>query len=123
MKSKIHEHNKKNIQTVSNLPTVVTDFINAQNNFDSKASANCFSENGIMLEEGKPYSGRVEIQSLLEETNEKYQSVMKPLKYNEGGTSSVLSAEVSGTFPGSPAVLQFYFTLKNNLIDYLKVTG
>lgn len=106
-----------------NLPKVVTDFINAQNNFDSEASANCFSENGIMLEEGKPYTGRVAIQGVLEETNEKYQSVMKPLNYIEDGASIVLSAEVSGTFPGSPAVLQFHFTLKNNLIDYLKVTG
>lgn len=106
-----------------NLPTVVTDFINAQNNFDSEASANCFSENGIMLEEGKPYTGRVEIQGLLEETNEKYQSVMKPLKYIEEGTSSVLSAEVSGTFPGSPAVLQFHFDIVDGQIQYLKVTG
>lgn len=106
-----------------NLPTVVTDFINAQNNFDSEASANCFSETGIMLEEGKPYTGRAEIQGLLEETNEKYQSVMKPLKYIEDGASSVLFAEVFGTFPGSPAVLQFHFTLKNNFINYLKVTG
>lgn len=106
-----------------NLPKVVSDFVNAQNNFDSEASANCFSVNGIMLDEGKTYTGSVAIQGLFEETNEKYQSVMKPLKYIEDGTSSVLSAEVSGTFPGSPAVLQFHFTLKNNLIDYLKVTG
>jgi len=106
-----------------NLPKVVSDFVNAQNNFDSEASANCFSINGIMLEEGKPYTGREEIQGLLEETNKKYQSVMKPLEYIEDGISRVLSAEVSGTFPGSPAVLQFHFTLKDNLIDYLKVTG
>lgn len=106
-----------------NLPTVVTDFINAQNNFDSEASANCFSENGTMLEEGKPYTGREEIKGLFEETIEKYQSVMKALNYIEDGSSGVLSAEVSGTFPGSPAFLKFHFTLKNNLIDYLKVTG
>ena len=123
MKLKIHEHNNKNIHLVSNLPTIVTDFINAQNNFDSEAAANCFSVNGIMLEEGKPYTGRAAIQGLLEETNEKYRSAMKPLKYIEDGISSVLSAEVVGTFPGSPAVLQFHFTLQNNLIDYLKVTG
>ena len=106
-----------------NLPKVVADFVNSQNNFDSEASANCFSKNGIMLEEGKPYTGRAEIQALLEETNKKYQSVMKPLQYIEDGNSSVLSAEVTGAFPGSPAVLKFHFTLKSSLIDYLKVTG
>ena len=122
MVAQCQQFNNLKIKTM-NLPTVVTDFINAQNNFDSEASANCFAETGVMLEEGKPYTGRVEIQGLLEETNEKYQSVMKPLKYIEDGISSVLSAEVSGTFPGSPAVLQFHFTLENNLISYLKVTG
>lgn len=106
-----------------NLPKVVSDFVNAQNTFDSEASANCFSQTGTMLEEGRLYKGRVAIQRLLEETNEKYRSVMKPLAYTEDGTSGVLSAEVSGNFPGSPAVLQFQFTLRNNLIDYLKVTG
>jgi hypothetical protein len=40
-----------------NLPTVVTDFINAQNNFDSEASANCFSETGTRL----PKSYRITI--------------------------------------------------------------
>lgn len=106
-----------------NLPKVVSDFVNAQNSFDSEASANCFSETGIMLEEGKPYKGRAEIQGLLEETNEKYQSIMRPLEYTEDGSSSALSAEVSVNFPGSPAVLHFHFTIENNLIDYLKVTG
>ena len=106
-----------------NLPQVVTDLIQAQNNFDSNAYANCFSETGVMLEEGKPYTGRVEIQRLIEETNEKYQSVMKPLAYTENGTTGILSAECSGTFPGSPAVLKFHFDIVNVQIQYLKVTG
>lgn len=48
---------------------------------------------------------------------------MKPLEYSENGTSSVLSAEISGTFDGSPIVLQFYFDLVDGQIQYLKVTG
>ena len=48
---------------------------------------------------------------------------MKPLEYTENGTSSVLSAEVSGTFPGSPAVLKFHFDIIDGKIQYLKVTG
>ena len=37
-----------------NLPQVVTDLIQAQNNFDSDAYANCFADTGIMFDEGKP---------------------------------------------------------------------
>jgi hypothetical protein len=105
------------------LPKIVEDLVQAQNNFDCVAFANCFSEKGEMIEEGKPYKGRVAIQHLIAETNKKYQSVMKPLEYTENGTSSVLSAQVSGTFPGSPAVLKFHFDIIDGKIQYLKVTG
>lgn len=106
-----------------NLPKVVTDLIKAQNNFDSDAYASCFSENGVMFDEGKTYTGRIEIRGLIEETNKKYQSVMKPLEYTHNGTSSVLAAECSGTFPGSPVVLKFHFDIVEGQIQYLKVTG
>jgi hypothetical protein len=105
------------------LPKVVEDLVQAQNNFDSAAFAACFSETGEMIEEGKPYIGRTAIQQLIAETNEKYRSVMKPLAYAEDKTASVLSAQVSGTFPGSPAVLKFHFHIMNGKIQYLKVTG
>lgn len=106
-----------------NLPKAVTDLITAQNNFDSDAYANCFSETGVMLEEGKAYTGRAEIRDLIEETNKKYRSVMKPLEYTENGTSSVLSAECTGTFPGSPLILKFHFDTVDGQIQHLKVTG
>lgn len=106
-----------------NLPKVVTDLIKAQNDFDSKAYANCFSETGVMLDEGKTYKGRVDIQNLIEETNKKYRSVMRPLEYTENDHSSVLSAECSGTFPGSPIILKFHFDIVDGHIEYLNVTG
>lgn len=106
-----------------NLPKVVTDLIQAQNTFDSAAYANCFSETGVMLEEGKEYKGRAEIQPMIDEANKKYQSVMRPLEYTEDGTKSVLSAECTGPFPGSPLILKFHFDIVDGQIAYLKVTG
>ncbi|PKW20805.1 nuclear transport factor 2 family protein [Flavobacterium lindanitolerans] len=106
-----------------NLPKIITDLVNAQNSFDSIAYTNCFSETAVVFDEGKTHNGRVEIQYWIEESNEKYRSVMKPLEYTENGTSSVLSAECSGTFPGSPIVLKFHFDIVDGLIQHLKVTG
>lgn len=106
-----------------NLPKIITDLVNAQNSFDSIAYTNCFSETSVVFDEGKTHNGRVEIQHWIEESNEKYRSVMKPLEYTENGTSSVLSAECSGTFPGSPIVLKFHFDIVDGLIQHLKVIG
>lgn len=106
-----------------NLPNVITDLITAQNNFDSVAYANCFSETGVMVDEGKSSTGRGEIEKMIDVSNKKYRSVMKPLDYIENGTSGVLSAECSGTFDGSPIVLNFHVDIVDGQIQYLKVTG
>jgi hypothetical protein len=106
-----------------NLPKVITDLINAQNSFDSIAYANCFSENAQVFDEGKTHNGKLDIQNWIEESNQKYRSVMKPLEYTENGTSSILSAECSGTFDGSPIILKFHFVIAAGKIQNLKVTG
>ncbi|ABQ06861.1 hypothetical protein [Flavobacterium johnsoniae] len=106
-----------------NLPKVITDLINAQNSFDSIAYANCFSENAQVFDEGKTHNGKLDIQNWIEESNQKYRSVMKPLEYTENGTSSILSAECSGTFDGSPIILKFHFDIADGKIQNLKVTG
>ncbi|WP_276380888.1 nuclear transport factor 2 family protein [Flavobacterium sp. H4147] len=105
-----------------NLPKVITDLVNAQNSFDSIAYSNCFSETAVVFDEGKTHNGRSDIQNWIEESNQKYRSVMKPLEYTENGTTSVLSAECSGTFPGSPIILKFHFDIVDDQIQHLKVT-
>lgn len=105
-----------------NLPKVIEDLINAQNNFNSKAYANCFSEIAIVYDEGKTYDGKAQIQQWIQKANKEYKTVMNPVAYNEGNKVSVLSAEISGSFPGSPVMLQFHFELENELIQSLKIS-
>jgi len=105
-----------------NLPKVVTDLIKAQNEFDAVTYANLFSETAVVFDEGKTHKGRREIERWIDHSNKNYQSVMKPLKYNENGTTSILTAECSGTFPGSPIALKFHFDIVDGQIQHLKVT-
>lgn len=105
------------------LPNVVQDLIKAQDNFDSVAYANLFSETGVMYDEGKTHTGRKEIQKCIAEANKKYRTIMKPVGYTETGNQGTLSAKISGTFEGSPIVLKFHFEIKEGLIQSLKVTG
>ena len=41
-----------------NLPKVITDLVEAQNNFDSLAYAECFSETAVVFDEGKTHTGK-----------------------------------------------------------------
>lgn len=105
------------------LPKIIAAVVTAQNQFDSSAYADCFSETAVVLDEGKKHTGRKAIREWIDESNRKYKSVMKPLSITQAGKTSILSAECSGTFPGSPLLLKFHFDIQDGLIQGLKVTG
>ncbi|RVU02896.1 nuclear transport factor 2 family protein [Mucilaginibacter limnophilus] len=106
-----------------NLPVVISKLVATQNALDSEAYTECFTEQAVVHDEGKTHHGKGEIQQWIEHSNQEYRALMKPLNYEQTENEGVLTAEVAGTFPGSPAVLQFYLTLENDLICALKVTG
>lgn len=105
-----------------NLPKVLSDLIKAQNEFDAVTYANLFSETAVVFDEGKTHKGRLEIERWIDHSNKNYQAVMKPMKCTENGTTSILTAECSGTFPGSPITLKFHFDIVDGQIQHLKVT-
>lgn len=106
-----------------NLPNVLVDLVKAQNNFDSVAYANCFSDTAVVYDEGKTHNGRKEIEHWIADANERYQATMRPVSFEEKETGSVLKAESSGKFDGSPIVLSYHLQIVDELIQSLKITG
>ncbi|RRB04144.1 nuclear transport factor 2 family protein [Larkinella rosea] len=106
-----------------NLPKVVADLVIAQNNFDSVAYATCFSETAVVFDEGKTHNGRKEIEHWIADANERYEATMKAVSFEEKETESILKAETSGKFPGSPIVLNYHLEIADELIQSLKITG
>lgn len=106
-----------------NLPKVVANLVKAQNDFDSTAYADCFSETAVVFDEGKTHNGRKEIEHWIADANERYKAVMKPVDFEEKGPESLLRAEVSGAFPGSPIVMTYHLQIADELIQSLKITG
>ncbi|MDR6967300.1 hypothetical protein J2X31_001307 [Flavobacterium arsenatis] len=104
---------------MKNLPKVVADLVQAQNRFDSLAYANCFTETAVVFDEGNTHNGKKEIQKWIEKANKKYQATMKPLEYSEA--EHTLKAEISGSFPGSPLVLEYEFEFEDGQIQSLKI--
>jgi ketosteroid isomerase-like protein len=106
-----------------NLPAVVAALVQAQNNLDASAYADCFGEAAIVHDEGKIHHGKTKIREWIEQANKKYQTQMEPLDFTQNANDAVLGAKVSGTFDGSPAVLKYHLELVDDLIRSLKVTG
>ena len=106
-----------------NLPKVVADLVETQNNFDSVSYANCFSETAVVFDEGKTHNGKKEIERWIADSNERYKATIKPVSFEEKENESLLKAETSGNFPGSPIVLTYHMEIADELIQSLKVTG
>ena len=102
-----------------NLPKVVIELVKAQNDFDSKAYTNCFTETAVVFDEGKTHNGRIEIEHWIDKANKEYQATKKPLEYSE--TEHTLKTEVSGTFPGSPITMTYHYEFEDGLIQSLKI--
>lgn len=102
-----------------NLPKVVEELIKTQNEFDSNAYAQCFSESAVVFDEGKTHTGRKEIEQWIDKANKDYHATMKPVEYSEA--EQALKAEVSGNFPGSPLVLTYQFDIRDEKIQSLKI--
>ena len=105
------------------LPKVVAELVETQNNFDSVAYANCFSETAVVFDEGKKHNGKKEIERWIADSNERYKATIKPVGFEEKETESLLIAETSGNFEGSPIALTYHMKIEDELIQSLKVTG
>lgn len=105
------------------LPKIISDLVKTQNSFDSVAYANCFSETAVVFDEGKTHNGRKEIEHWIADANERYEATMQPINFEEKETGSILKAEVSGNFDGSPIVLHYHLKIASELIQSMKITG
>jgi ketosteroid isomerase-like protein len=103
------------------LPKVIADLIAAQDKYDSKAFAETFSDDAIVHDEGKAYRGRTEIRQWNEMTNAKYKTKYEPLDVTTEGSKITLTARISGTFDGSPAIIKYQFETKDGKIRSLQI--
>jgi ketosteroid isomerase-like protein len=105
------------------LPAIITELVNAQNTQDSASYADCFTSDATVFDEGHDHQGKEEMKTWIESANEKYQALLEPIEYSESEGKAVLTAKISGTFPGSPIVLKYNMEIVQGLISSLKITG
>ncbi|CCH02203.1 hypothetical protein FAES_4203 [Fibrella aestuarina BUZ 2] len=105
------------------LPDNIEGLVKAQNDLDSTAFAAHFTTAATVSDEGSSYAGSAEIKQWIEGATQKYRMQLKPLDFEQTGSTAELTVEVSGTFPGSPAVLHYHLELDGPLIRSLRISG
>ena len=103
----------------TNLSPIIQKYIDASNAHDVKAILACFADDAVVRDENATHRGKIDIERWITTTIEKYKFQFKPLTLEECDNETVVSVEISGTFPGSPISLDYHFAISNDKITSL----
>ncbi|MBM3632184.1 MAG: nuclear transport factor 2 family protein [Alphaproteobacteria bacterium] len=103
------------------LPEIINSYIEASNRHDIKSILACFTENAVVHDEKKEFKGKQVIKEWLTSTIEKYNFQFIPLTLQDTTPEILVSIKVSGTFDGSPVILNYHFMIENEKLSSLKI--
>jgi ketosteroid isomerase-like protein len=103
------------------LPAPIEAYFAAANTDDSDRVAACFTDEAIVHDEGHDIVGREEIRAWAVESRRKYRFHAQPLTVDAVGDRTVVSAHLTGDFPGNPVDLSYRFKLAHGKIAALEI--
>jgi SnoaL-like protein len=104
------------------LPKPIADYFAADMK-DGAAIARCFTPDAVVIDEGRTYAGRSAIARWKAEASAKYNYASDPSAVAEHDDGIVVTARLSGNFPGSPVDLRFRFNLEGDAISRLEIVA
>jgi ketosteroid isomerase-like protein len=93
------------------LPEKLAAYFAAVKRRDIDGMLSCFAGDALVRDEGEDICGHAEIRAWIEKTTEKYGISVEIEGVDIQGDAVRVVALISGTFPGSPILLHYDFTL------------
>ncbi len=104
-----------------NLPKPLETYFEAANAQDREAFISCFADDAFVRDEGKGHKGHDAIAKWNANAIQKYNCSYKVLSCEPTADGALVTANVSGTFPGSPIELTYSFIIEDNLIKEMGI--
>jgi ketosteroid isomerase-like protein len=103
------------------LPHIIRRYIETSNRYDVRSILSCFSDDAVVHDEAKDFCGKKMIEGWVVATIENYKFQFNPLSIKHDPAEIVLAVEVSGTFDGSPVILDYHFAIEKDKIVSLAI--
>jgi SnoaL-like domain len=103
------------------LPAPIEIYFASENARDTEGADRCFAAHAIVRDEGRTIEGVAAIKAWRIEAGEKYHHTVEPLSVAERYGKTIVTARVSGNFPGSPVNLDHIFELHGDRIVSLEI--
>jgi ketosteroid isomerase-like protein len=105
---------------LQHLDPAIRAYFDAANRQDTPAVVACFANDAVVYDEGHVHRGTDAIRVWKERVSQKYQATAEPTSVTQDGDETVVTAQVSGNFPGSPAPIRFRFIVVGNTLTSLR---
>ncbi|HLB19215.1 MAG TPA: nuclear transport factor 2 family protein [Gaiellaceae bacterium] len=103
------------------LPPTIASFIAASNIRDLDAAVACFAADAVVEDEGETHRGLGEVRAWKQATEDRFRYAIDPTGIDEREGRAIVSATLTGNFPGSPVELEYEFTLADDVIESLRI--
>jgi hypothetical protein len=120
MRNSIMQLDGGNTMTL-NVPEPVAAYLAAEEAKDPDSLFRCFTEDGMVHDEGRDYRGRNSIRQWKQEVDTKYRYILQTVDAQTHGDKVVVRVRLTGEFPGSPVELDHIFKLSNDKIASLEI--
>jgi len=103
------------------MPKLISAYVKASNDRDVETFGTLFTEDAIVHDEGIEHRGVATIQRWLASTAKKYAFTLKPINVSQEANETILTVQMTGTFPGSPLSARFCFVIHEGQIVRLDI--
>ena len=103
------------------IPDIIETYFRASNADDIEKLVSCFSMDAAVTDENETHHGAAAIKAWAVSVRKKYQFKTEVLRAAQKPDAVIVTAKLSGTFPGSPVNLDFKFGLKGDAISALEI--
>lgn len=105
----------------TNLPLSLSAYFTGKNARNFAQAVSGFAPDAVVKDEHRDHVGTEEITAWVEASTAAYDDQVTVRDVETDGNDVVVTGEVAGTFPGSPIVLRFRFTMADSLIRRLAI--
>ncbi|MGO4546267.1 nuclear transport factor 2 family protein [Paenibacillus sp. 2TAB23] len=107
------------------IPSVIHKYISASNKPDPAAFIECFSEDAVVLDEGKKRFGKHAIKKWSDKYHFGANVTLEPKEAKEEGDKFVVTCQIDGTYDKTglpdPLLLNYYFGIVDDKIVSLSI--
>jgi len=103
-----------------NLPEPIAAYFDADKR-GGEAVARCFTNQGVVEDEGQRHSGPAAIKAWKTAASAKYSYTSEPFSVERQDGRYIVTSRLTGNFPGSPVNLRFSFQLERGKIASLEI--